>query len=513
MDILKQLLEYEEMYKDGVISEAECQKLKDMIRSTKMAELGLQSEDELNDYINREVFRESVLMLENNTVASYKEAITWLEKLGDWGNAKAVIDQCRAELPELEAQEALAEAERAKKEIYDNAIIKLKKQTLASHNEAIKDLESLGDWEDAKDIIEKSKKELSVLEEKVAKEKQELEKKRQKTKKTITIAIIIVACIVALYLVNENVIKPNKQYKAAIELYEQGKYDEAISAFQALEGFKDSEEQIQICKDAKSEEIYVKAKNLYNSGSYDQALKLFESISAYKDSKTQIQLCKDAINEGIYQQALALLEDKKYEEAIAEFEKIRTYKDSSDQINKATEVLNSKKYSDAKALLDDGKYGEASKLFTALGSYKDSKKYIEYCNLAEFVNGNLEGENLSDLMSSIHELNNFNNADDLITDNKYLSQIESWEGSWINSEGEMDAKNMYHTSYRIDNNGIVYTWSGPKKWVHEHEYGYFTVDDGKLRIHNEYGRLEKISVSGNTMTVDDDGFIDTLIRQ
>ena len=492
------------MLKDGVISEEECQKLKSMLCSPKMAELGIQDEAEFEELLKKDVFREAILMLEGNTIESYKKAIHWLEQLGDWGNAADVLEQCRTELVELEKQEAAKQAEQAKEDLYNNALQLLSKNTLDTHNKAIMDLESLGDWKDAPEIIEKSKKEIPALEEKVAKEKQELEKKKQKIKKIIAIAVIVVACLIALYLINENVIKPNKQYKAAIELYEQGKYDEAISAFEALDGYKDSAEQIQICKDAKCEEIYVKAKNLYNSGDYEQALKLFESISEYKDSKTQIQLCTDAINEGIYQQALSLLKEKKYEEAIAEFEKIRSYKDSSDQIDKATEVLNSKKYSDAQALLDDGKYSEASKLFTALGNYKDSKKYIEYCNLAEFASGDLEGENLSELMSDIHKLKNFNNADDLITNNKYLSQIESWVGTWQNIEGDADENGTYCTSYKIDKNGYIFSKTGPYEKFDD-EWGYFTINEGKICPYSsDYYRLGTISVNGNHMTFNTD---------
>ena len=72
---------------------------------------------------------------------------------------------------------------------------------------------------------------------------------------------------------------------------------------------------------------------------------------------------------------------------------------------------------------------------------------------------------------------------------------------------------MYHTSYRIDENGYVYSWFGPRTWVDEHKDGYFTVDKGKLCICNDYGRLCEISVSGNTMTITGDGFTDTLIKE
>jgi len=167
METYKKLLEYEEMLKDGVLSEAEFQKLKSILYSGKMAELGIEDEAEFEDYLKKDVFREAILMLENNDAKSYREAVFWLKKLGDWGNAASVIEQCRPELLELERQEELERVEKEKEELYNNALKKLNNKTFSSHSEAIKDLQSLGDWKDVKEIIEKSSLELPDLKKKM----------------------------------------------------------------------------------------------------------------------------------------------------------------------------------------------------------------------------------------------------------------------------------------------------------------------------------------------------------
>ena len=41
------------------------------------------------------------------------------------------------------------------------------------------------------------------------------------------------------------VIVPNQKYKAAVELYRAGKYEDAIAAFTALDGYRDSAAQIE----------------------------------------------------------------------------------------------------------------------------------------------------------------------------------------------------------------------------------------------------------------------------
>ena len=91
METYKKILEYEAMLKDGIISEAEFQKLKKILVSSKMEELGIDDEAEFEEMLKKDVFTEAVMMLEDSTVASYKEAISWLEKLGDWDNAAVVM--------------------------------------------------------------------------------------------------------------------------------------------------------------------------------------------------------------------------------------------------------------------------------------------------------------------------------------------------------------------------------------------------------------------------------------
>ena len=87
-----------------------------------------------------------------------------------------------------------------------------------------------------------------------------LERERQKkqkrvaakkaAKKRIKIAAIVTPIIVAsiaVVVVLTTVIVPNVKYSTAVELYNAGKYDEAITAFKALNGFKDSSEKVSKC--------------------------------------------------------------------------------------------------------------------------------------------------------------------------------------------------------------------------------------------------------------------------
>ena len=69
-------------------------------------------------------------------------------------------------------------------------------------------------------------------------------KAAKKRKRTFAIVTpILVACI-AFVIVLTTVIIPNQKYNAAVELYNAGKYEDAIAAFTALDGYKDSAAQI-----------------------------------------------------------------------------------------------------------------------------------------------------------------------------------------------------------------------------------------------------------------------------
>ncbi len=80
------------------------------------------------------------------------------------------------------------------------------------------------------------------------------EKAAKKTKKILSIAIPAVIAVIAIVLVATKVIIPNSNYNAAVDLMDNGKYEEAIAAFEAMDGYKDSSEKAksiyaQYCKE------------------------------------------------------------------------------------------------------------------------------------------------------------------------------------------------------------------------------------------------------------------------
>lgn len=113
----------------------------------------------------------------------------------------------------------------------------------------------------------------------------ELGKKKKKKKTLIFSAIAAAVVLISFAIVLKVAIIPNSRYNNAVKLMDNGKYEEAINAFAALSGYKDSESQIEICKTSIKEIKYNDALGLMSEGKYAEAKELYNEIIDYKDSK------------------------------------------------------------------------------------------------------------------------------------------------------------------------------------------------------------------------------------
>lgn len=192
------------------------------------------------------------------------------------------------------------------------------------------DLETLqqrnADYEQAKAEREKVEAEEAAQRVTVAR------KQKAKTKKIAIFVSVPLLAIIAALLIITKVVIPNSKYNEALALMESGQYTQAIAAFEVLDG--------------------------------------------YKDSNEQISVCEIEILDGKYNDAIALMDEGRYEEAIVAFEALKNYKDSTSQVAICRELQAEKdvleKYNEAIALMDAGKTMEAYEAFAALGEYKDS---------------------------------------------------------------------------------------------------------------------------------------------
>lgn len=216
------------------------------------------------------------------------------------------------------------------------------------------------------------KAEAEKIEKKVAEDKA----RYAKIRKAGLITVLIVLLILIATMLIQNVFIPNGQYNDALALMEAGQYTEAIAAFNAMDGYRDSANMIDECNMAIRDGEYNNAIALMETGRYTEAIAAFEAMDGYRDSVWKIDECNTAIIDGkygdIYNNAIALMEAGQYIEAIAAFESTDGYKDSETKINECNIAILDGRYNDAIALMNAGNVVDAYETLIALNGYKDS---------------------------------------------------------------------------------------------------------------------------------------------
>lgn len=125
-------------------------------------------------------------------------------------------------------------------------------------------------------------------------EKAAAEARAKKAKKIAVIVASIAAVTVAAALLITKVIIPNGKYNNAVKLMEAGQYEDAIAAFEAMDGYKDSVAQIEACNTAILDGKYNDAVALADEGKTAQAAMAFAKMD-YKDSAEQSKTLWDQI--------------------------------------------------------------------------------------------------------------------------------------------------------------------------------------------------------------------------
>lgn len=177
----------------------------------------------------------------------------------------------------------------AKEKVYFVGIGYMTGDDIGNYEKAINCFSQILDVDGASDRIAECKQRIEEI-----KRKQEAERiaatakaqaaARNARKRNIIIAIMLILCVLFAvgYAVVTNVVVPEMRYKKAIELFNDGDYNQALIIFDNLGDYKDSSIQVYIVE---KEIIYQKALLLYkDKGKYANAIELFKSLDKYKDS-------------------------------------------------------------------------------------------------------------------------------------------------------------------------------------------------------------------------------------
>ncbi len=140
-------------------------------------------------------------------------------------------------------------------------------------------------YEDCDSVIaEIRRKRDSFLEAEETAAKDKARKARRKRRCVIVLSLLVVVVVITA-IIMISVIIPNSKYDHAVKLMNDGKYAEAISEFEKLDGYKQSDFYITHCQ-------YYIAIDLMANDQYEEAMAMFEELDGYLSSEEYIGACR-----------------------------------------------------------------------------------------------------------------------------------------------------------------------------------------------------------------------------
>ena len=200
---------------------------------------------------------------------------------------------------------------------------------------------------------EKAEKEKKLREERQRRAREKKEARQvfwNKNKKKIAVAGFAVILTVAVVQGRQIAL-----YHNAVELKENGTYQEAIPIFVKLGDYRDAGDCVLECQ-------YLQGKALLDAGDPQEALGYFMLAAEYGDARQMVSECD-------YRIAVNYLEAGDYEKAYGIFDSIRDYKDSA-------ELCHECDYRKGRDLYEAGDYASAQEALMVLGEYKDAQTLL-----------------------------------------------------------------------------------------------------------------------------------------
>ncbi|MBR0146160.1 MAG: hypothetical protein IJM25_05795 [Eubacterium sp.] len=222
-----------------------------------------------------------------------------------------------------------------------------------------------------KDEEEERKRAAAIAEEQ--KRKQE-ETKRKKRKKILFIFCPITVVVIVLAYLTPTVIIPKiknmSAYSKAEKLLNEGMFDDAQAAYDALGDYNDSRNMVFECQ-------YQKAESYLKEGKYEDAMDIWKTLGDYSDSPDRIINAEETWKENDYLAAEALVEANDFMRAKTAFEKLDGYKDSKERAEECIALKKEFDYQEAIKYVNEKKYKEAVGILRTIKTYKEAGDYYK----------------------------------------------------------------------------------------------------------------------------------------
>lgn len=184
--------------------------------------------------------------------------------------------------------------------------------------------------------------------------------KRRKRNRIIAVAVAAILVVTGgVFVINSKVIQPRNRYNAAQVLLEEGKYDEAVEAFGAMESYSNSAEKVK-------EAYYAKATAFLDNGKLTMARDCFKLAGDYSDAVQQVKKIED------YSAAEAYYNEGEYLSARPIYASLGDYRDSTSKLDDINKTL----YAKAGEKMQSGDATGAYETYIAISDYPDSAQII-----------------------------------------------------------------------------------------------------------------------------------------
>lgn len=277
----------------------------------------------------------------------------------------------------------------------------------------------------------------TVVEEVVVEKPENTEQpKKAKKKKNLKpliliILVVILAGVFAGFKYGPDLVNQNK-YNKAVTLSQEGKYSDAIAAFNELGDYSDSKDKALECQ-------YNYALELEKDGKFAEAKLIFENLENYGDSSTRVQACA-------YSEAKEALENKNFKTASKLFMDLGDYGDSKEMVKECS-------YQNALALIENKEYKSAIDILSAIRKYSDSAEKIFEAKYM-YVTDNFDKDNKT-TVKYINELTseNYRNSAEL---RKELLGSEEVLSDSIKAVVNYSSSDIETALTKLDNTKVIY---------------------------------------------------------
>ena len=410
-----------------------------------------------------------------------------LMKVGKFSEAKNLFDSISGYKDAAAWSVTCVEkAEAARKDgIYVQASAQMKKDTEEDLERAIRLFGTIPGWRDADKHVAacrtridgiKARKEADRLaRERRAEEERKAEERRKKKKRvTAWICVLLANLVVWTYFLWIKVIQPNQQYDTAMTLYDAGKYEEAITAFEALKGYRDSAKQIEACQTAIYGEKYNAAIALYNAGKYEEAIIAFEALNGYRDSAERIKEIEAVLRENCtYSLQKASVGSTAFFGSYEQDNDTSNGKEAIEWVVLAKE--NNRILLISKYILDCQKY---NRNYVATWETSALRKWLNTTFLNEAFNTNEQQCIVSTKVKAEKNPSYSTDPGNNTTDNVFLLSIQEANRYFSSDAERQGAMTAYARSQQSRSSGEHYNWwlrtigNGPGSAAYVHSDGY-----------------------------------------